>query len=221
MPRHLCLAILLLGINFTMAQDAVEIRLVEVVHGAEQLEVTVEKVSGGNLRYTLQHSPDLSADSWVKQGNATLTVLDPLRVKLSLPVDGASAGYVRVIAGPAETILLPVVINEVMTNNETIFTDGDGDFPDWIELYNHGETPADLSGHHLSDKDSNLDKWVFPAGTILEPGEHLIVFASGKVGDEIPAGELHAAFKLSNGSEPIILGSGPPHTRYDGRSGAP
>ncbi|MFT6179115.1 MAG: hypothetical protein ACJAQT_003033 [Akkermansiaceae bacterium] len=188
-----------------MAQDAVEIRLVEVVHGAEQLEVTVEKVSGGNLRYTLQHSPDLSADSWVKQGNATLTVLDPLRVKLSLPVDGASAGYVRVIAGPAETILLPVVINEVMTNNETIFTDGDGDFPDWIELYNHGETPADLSGHHLSDKDSNLDKWVFPAGTILEPGEHLIVFASGKVGDEIPAGELHAAFKLSNGSEPIIL----------------
>ena len=73
-----------------------------------------------------------------------------------------------------------VVINEVMTNNETIFADGDGDFPDWIEFYNYGERPADLSGHSLSDKDTNLDKWVFPAGTILGPGEYLVVFASGK-----------------------------------------
>ncbi len=200
-----CLAILLLGINFTMAQDAVKIKIVEVGHDGTQLGVTVENTSGEDLAYTLQHSPDLSTGSWVNQENASLTVLDPSRVKLTLHVDGASTGYVRVIAGPVETIPVSVVINEVMTNNEAVFTDGDGEFPDWIELYNHGETSADLGGHYLSDNDSRLDKWAFPAGTILDSGDYLIVFASGKMGDEIPAGELHAAFKLSNGSEPVIL----------------
>lgn len=200
-----CLAILLLGINFTMAQDAVKIRIVEVGHDGAQLGVTVENTSGEDLTYTLQHSPDLSAGSWVSQKNVTLTVLGPLRVKLNLSVEGASAGYVRVIAGPAETRAMSVVINEVMTNNKTSFTDGDGDFPDWIEFYNHGETPADLGGHYLSDNDINRDKWAFPPGTILEAGEHLVVFASGKIDDEVPAGELHATFRLSNGSEPVIL----------------
>lgn len=209
-----CLAPVLLAFNSVMAQDAVEIRITEVVHDGAQLEVTVEKMSGGSLRYTLQYSPDLSAGSWVANESATLTVLDPSRVKITLPLNGEIAGYLRVIAGPEERTPVFVVINEVMTNNETIFADGDGDFPDWIEFYNYGERPADLSGHSLSDNDTNLDKWVFPAGTILGPGEYLVVFASGKIGEEIPAGELHAAFKLSNGSEPVVL-SDPDSRRVD------
>lgn len=198
----------LFGINLAMAQ---EVRIVEVEHDAGQLVVTVEKISGGYLAYTLQHSPDLLAGSWVDIEDATLTVLDPLRVELNLPVGGATEGYVRVIA---RSVSVSVVINEVMSNNETIFPDGDGDFPDWIELYNHGETPADLGGCFLSDSDSNLDKWTFPAGTTLDPDEYLVVFASGKTDDEIPEGELHASFKLSNGSEPVIL-SYPDSSRVD------
>ena len=31
-----------------------------------------------------------------------------------------------------------VVINEVMSENETTLTDEDGDYSDWIELYNTG-----------------------------------------------------------------------------------
>ena len=135
-------------------------------------------------------------------------------MKVTLPLNGEIAGYLRVIAGPEERTPVSVVINEVMTNNETIFADGDGDFPDWIEFYNYGERPADLSGYSLSDKEANLDKWVFPAGTILGPGEYLVVFGSGEIGEEIPAGELHAAFKLSNGSEPVVL-SDPDARRVD------
>ena len=74
-----CLAPVLLAFNSVMAQDAVEIRITEVVHDGAQLEVTVEKMSGGSLRYTLQYSPDLSAGSWVANESATLTVLDPSR----------------------------------------------------------------------------------------------------------------------------------------------
>ncbi|MBT7981970.1 MAG: lamin tail domain-containing protein, partial [Akkermansiaceae bacterium] len=59
-----------------------------------------------------------------------------------------------------------VVINEVMSNNETTVADGDGDFPDWIELYNASDTAAELTGYQLSDNDANLSEWGFPAGTI-------------------------------------------------------
>ncbi len=55
-----CLAILLLGINFTMAQDAVKIKIVEVGHDGTQLGVTVENTSGEDLAYTWKHTPDLS-----------------------------------------------------------------------------------------------------------------------------------------------------------------
>ncbi|MFT4550331.1 MAG: hypothetical protein ACI9MB_004308, partial [Verrucomicrobiales bacterium] len=196
------LLILLLGINFAKAQDQPVIRIVELGRETEFLTVTVENTGRENLRYTLQHSPDLSAGSWVDK-NVTLVVLDPSRVILTLPLESTTAGFVRVLAGPAT--LVSVVINEIMSNNEGTIADADGDFPDWIEFYNTGDEPADLSGHHVSDGDSNLSKWTFPAGTVLAPGDHLLLFASGKSGDEIPEGEFHAGFKLSNGNEPVLL----------------
>ena len=41
-----CLAPVLLAFNSVMAQDAVEIKITEVVHDGAQLEVMVEKMSG-------------------------------------------------------------------------------------------------------------------------------------------------------------------------------
>lgn len=94
-----------------------------------------------------------------------------------------------------------VRINEVMASNRTILQDGDGDWSDWIELYNGSSQPVDLSGCALSDDDVNQRKWVFPALT-LQPGEYRLVFASGKDRRE---GELHANFKLSSSGEALRL----------------
>jgi len=198
------LSILLLGINFAKAQDQAAIRIVELVRNSDSLTITVKDPGKQNLTYSVQHSSDLSAGSWIDR-SATLVVLDPFRARLTIPLEDANVGFVRVMAGPATQV--SVVINEIMSNNESSVADADGEFPDWIEFYNTGNEPADLSGHHVSDKDGNLDKWTFPAGTVIAPGEHLLLFASGKSGDEIPKGELHADFKLSNGSEPVILSS--------------
>ncbi|MGI9241372.1 MAG: lamin tail domain-containing protein, partial [Verrucomicrobiales bacterium] len=205
MLARACLLFLWLGIHFASAQDEPVIRIVGLVRDAGLLTVTVENTSGGQLDYTLQHSPDLSANSWTDRGDATLSTLDPARISLTIALEEAAAGFVRVRAEPAT--LVSLVINEVMSNNEGTIADGAGDFPDWIEFYNTGDTIADLSGHHLSDNDGNLEKWAFPDGTLLAPGGYLLLFASGKSGDEIPAGELHASFKLSNGNEPVILSS--------------
>ena len=37
-----------------------------------------------------------------------------------------------------------VVVNEIMASNSNTIADEDGDFSDWIELYNHGDEPVNL-----------------------------------------------------------------------------
>ncbi|TVQ84503.1 MAG: T9SS C-terminal target domain-containing protein [Bacteroidetes bacterium] len=80
-----------------------------------------------------------------------------------------------------------VAINEVMASNASTIADEDGDFEDWIELYNYGENPVNLNGYGLSDNYDNPMKWVFPDITI-GPGEFLLVWASGK--DRMPSDHL-------------------------------
>jgi len=94
-----------------------------------------------------------------------------------------------------------LVINEFMASNNETVADQDGEFDDWIELYNNGNTSIDLEGYALSDNVSELTKWVFPEGITIGAGEYLIVWADG---DEEQEG-LHASFKLSASAESIYL----------------
>ena len=72
-----------------------------------------------------------------------------------------------------------IVINELMSSNQTVLADEDGDFSDWIELYNNADSSIDLEGYRISDDILNLGKWLFP-GINLLPKEHLLLFASDK-----------------------------------------
>ena len=72
-----------------------------------------------------------------------------------------------------------VVINEVASSNLNGYTDEDGDYPDWIEIYNKGAAAVDLQGYSITDNASMHDLWVFP-DTTLNAGQRLIVYASGK-----------------------------------------
>jgi len=72
-----------------------------------------------------------------------------------------------------------ILINEVMSSNDTTIIDEDGNTPDWIELYNAGSEAVDLNGFGITDDTAVLFKWVFPQ-KVLEPQSYLLVFASGK-----------------------------------------
>ncbi|MCA1745263.1 MAG: lamin tail domain-containing protein, partial [Bacteroidales bacterium] len=72
-----------------------------------------------------------------------------------------------------------VVIHEFMASNSSTIADEDGDFSDWLEITNEGTAPVNLEDWGLSDDDGDPYKWVFPAIT-LEPGQFLLVWASGK-----------------------------------------
>lgn len=97
-----------------------------------------------------------------------------------------------------------VVLNEIQARNNITRADQNGEFDDWIELYNNSANTIDLSSYYLSDKGSQLDKWAFPSGTSIAPDEYLIVWADA---DTFQAG-LHANFKLSGGGESVYLSDG-------------
>ncbi|TVR75419.1 MAG: T9SS C-terminal target domain-containing protein [Marinilabiliales bacterium] len=78
-----------------------------------------------------------------------------------------------------------VAINEIMASNASVIADEDGDFGDWIELFNYGEDSVNLEGFGLSDNYGDPFKWVFPDVSI-EPNGFMIIWASGK--DRRPVG---------------------------------
>ncbi len=64
-----------------------------------------------------------------------------------------------------------VMINEICTSNVACCMDENGDYPDWIELYNPTDEEIDLSGYIVNKSaDLNKEKFVIPDGTILASG---------------------------------------------------
>ena len=96
-----------------------------------------------------------------------------------------------------------IIITEFMADNDSLLADEDGDFSDWVELYNSGTDSVDLGGWYLADDSAALSEWMFPA-LVLEAGEFAVVFASGK--DRALAGrELHTSFRLDSSGEYLAL----------------
>ena len=95
-------------------------------------------------------------------------------------------------------------INEVMALNLTTMADEDGDFPDWIELYNSGDKPVNLAGFGLSDKPGDPFRWEFP-DIFIEPDSYLLVFASGKDRNSPDGPYLHTNFKVRAQGETVLL----------------
>lgn len=96
-----------------------------------------------------------------------------------------------------------LVVNEFMADNEAAVADQDGEYDDWIELYNNTDTEISLDGYFLSDDSSDLTQWMFP-DTSIEAHGFLVIWADD---DEEQHG-LHAGFKLSAEGENIYLLNG-------------
>ena len=109
----------------------------------------------------------------------------------------------------AATLHGDVVISEFMAANSQTLADEDGDFSDWIEIENTGPDTVDLEGWFLTDQDDfdvadTSSVWRFPT-RLLAPGEHLLVFASGKNRDPAEPGQLHTDFQIDADGEFLAL----------------
>jgi len=100
-----------------------------------------------------------------------------------------------------------LVINEFMASNDSDsnIADPNGDYDDWIEIYNFGNTPIDLAGMYMSDKPYNPTKWQVPSGypsqTTVPAYGFVVIWAD----EEPEEGPLHADFKISADGEDILL----------------
>lgn len=93
-----------------------------------------------------------------------------------------------------------VALSEIMISNKGSVPDNLGGYPDYIELHNGSSEKADISGYGLSDSLLEGAKYVFPAGTVLEPGAYVVVWCGGEAEDD-----MHAPFKLSAGEEAVLF----------------
>jgi hypothetical protein len=94
-----------------------------------------------------------------------------------------------------------VKINEFMASNSKTAADQDGEYDDWIELYNNSDIAIDLSGYYLTDNHSIFKKWEVPSGTKIAANGYLIIWAD----NDITQSGLHANFNLSAEGEELLL----------------
>lgn len=95
------------------------------------------------------------------------------------------------------------IINEFMADNDSTLADGNGEFSDWIEIYNAGDEAIDLAGWSLTDDENELGKWTFPS-VVIEADAYLVVFASGDGVADL-GGNLHTNFSLNANGEYLAL----------------
>ncbi|NLH43399.1 MAG: lamin tail domain-containing protein, partial [Planctomycetes bacterium] len=89
-----------------------------------------------------------------------------------------------------------VLINEFLAANSSTLADPQGQFDDWVELYNSGDAEVDVGGMYLTDDPESPTKWRIPQGlsnlTRISAKGLLIIWLDGDTTDS----GLHASFGL-------------------------
>lgn len=93
-----------------------------------------------------------------------------------------------------------IVINEICSNNFSVICDDNGNYSDYVELYNPAKVPVSLSGFSLSDNKNELDKCSLESMIIPAKG-YMIIWLDGADNDMVG----HASFKISQYGESIYL----------------
>ncbi|RLD90284.1 MAG: hypothetical protein DRJ09_04680 [Bacteroidetes bacterium] len=105
-----------------------------------------------------------------------------------------------------QTASAQLYINEFMASNDAAFAGPQGDFPDWIEIYNAGDDAVDLSGYYMADDLADPDAmYAIPStypDSVTVPAHGYILFYANK-GQE--SSVLNLNFKLSGGGEQVGL----------------
>lgn len=93
-----------------------------------------------------------------------------------------------------------VVINEACSSNFTVICDENGNYSDYVELYNPLSEPVCLTGWYLSDDNKEPCKHALEGITVPAGGYALIWLDGSEAGDA-----YHASFRLSRSGEAIYL----------------
>ena len=91
-------------------------------------------------------------------------------------LENTSGGYEALLYPEGGTAT--VVISELMAKNRTTVADGDGNYSDYIELYNTTDAAVDLTGWYLTDEATNRQRQAL-SGVSVPAGGYALVFLTG------------------------------------------
>ena len=125
---------------------------------------------------------------------AVIQDISPGAAVSAAPADLSSAEGEAASAAEEKELPAPATlrVSELMVKNRAVLRDDDGDFSDWIEIENYGDSDVELDGCSLSEK---VNRAGLPLEGTLKAGERRVYWASGK---DRPA-DGHADFSLSEG----------------------
>ena len=143
---------------------------------------------------------------WAERARAGYPPEEPLTgPPNTLAIGGTALVRSDVLTAGEDSVPIRIVINELLAANVEYLADPQGEFDDWIELYNPGDTPLDAGGMYLTDDVASPRKWQIPLGrpaeTTIPPHGYLLVWADRDMADP----GLHAAFSLDAGGEELAL----------------
>lgn len=96
-----------------------------------------------------------------------------------------------------------LVINEFQADNETTIADGQGDYDDWVEIYNDSNITADIGGYYITDDfntpDLNQIPPNRPAQTQIAPHGYGLIWADKDPED----GAMHIGLSLKADGERV------------------
>jgi hypothetical protein len=149
--------------------------------------------SPATFAWTVPNTPSTTARVRVSDVSSTAT-------------DQSDGTFSITTAPPPPTGPANVIINEIMANEPGSSTAGE-----YVELVNVGGTAESIGGWTIRDGKGNTIRHTFAAGTMLQPGQAIVVFgaASG-----IPAGTPNAiasstgSLSLNNSSDKVHLRNG-------------
>jgi hypothetical protein len=181
------------------------------MHSAKVLPLLVVVICAGIAGYAEAGCPtsDLDGNCRVDLGDLLVLSehwLSTADTAADLNSDGDVNGVdLSILAANWGRSGVPLVINEVLASNTKTKADPQGQFDDWIELYNAGSAAVDIGGMYLTDDLAVPAKWQVPYGnsslTTVYPKAYLLVWADNDVGQS----GLHANFRIDAAGDEIAL----------------
>lgn len=96
-------------------------------------------------------------------------------------------------------------INEIMASNVLSHVNSEGEYEDWIEIYNSGTSSVNIAGYFLTDNYRAGNYWKIPntspSKTTVPPNGFLLFYADGKT----EQGPTHLPFQLAKEGEEVAL----------------
>ena len=173
-----------------------------------QFTVTPSIIASGEsttLDWQISNAASAEIDKAIGSINATsgsLVVSPTTTTTYTLTATNGGGSITSEVTVGVDVPVLPPVLNEFLASNSSDFADEDGNFSDWIEIYNPNPFAIDLDGYHLTSNSTNLIEWSFPTEVTLDGNSYLIIFASG-TSRGLP--ELHTNFKISSNGGYLAL----------------